>query len=225
MCFLQINVLLATSRGVGLEPIFSHAFVQRGGKIRQMVKKFQPHIKGIVSSTSEPVMVYLMAGINDLTTRKQNRCMNYSETVFEWSRHEGAEHLKSLYDWATAKLQETGATVIVCQLAPMNVALWNGHVLNRGHTLYLQCQDDYPAMQQALMQCVADVNAYLVQCYKHTPYYSPPLQRVVTPGKGKKKIQFKWNVFKDGLHMRKEMQPAVIKILKSAIKLNENATV
>ena len=66
----HINILLATSRGVGQQQNFDRAFVQRGGGggVKGLVNKYQPPIKAIVrANPNTPVMVYLMAGINDLT--------------------------------------------------------------------------------------------------------------------------------------------------------------
>ena len=210
---------------MGQEHLFDKAFVQRGGRVKAIVNRYQPHVKGIVKANpNTPVMVYLMAGINDLTTMTRRR--GYSETTFDMSSNVGTLHLKGLFDWAVEKLEATGAMVVVCQLPPMNIALWNQHGLDRVYSRFLLHEQRYPAMQAALEECVADINAYLVSCYQATPLVTPPLQRVVCPGKGFWKwgvVQKKWLRFKDGLHLRPQYEYKLAKVLVIALLHNENA--
>lgn len=225
LLFLQMNIVVATSRGAGLQGRINDpntkVHVYPGGKLRDMTEST---LKSITStgSYSSTKHIYFIAGIPDITKRIREY-KNYQEIIYTEKPEETFTRIKNEITHTNNKILEAGAIPIFCTIAPTKIKKYNEHRLRTRNTNSLYHQENYSKMQKNLEATLDLINNEITYINTSNNMSTPYLHTIIKKGTGPKeapKYTFYYNKLYDGVHATDKTKDSWATSIKQAIKKN-----
>ena len=148
LLFLQMNVLLAPSRGCDLKDLTPKevpltARVISGGSLKKLnsIAKSSPSIASPRFSTT-PTHVYIMAGIPDIT-EKLHGPHNYTEYIYNNTPQSTIQNIKNDMQEIANTIISRGAKPIFGTIAPINILKYNTFLKEKCKTSMLKHTHQY----------------------------------------------------------------------------------
>ena len=229
-----MNVIFASSRGLGLEHITPPnvtVSATSGGKLHELKAAAELIIPPPYGLVKRRKHIYFLCGIPDLTELEKSNSSNYRECVFNGDPLKVADEYCQQLSNCQSDILNRGALPIFCTIPNMNIALYNNFMLSKRITSYLQYQNEYSRMQSNLETAVNYINSKIPQINKKIQVSTPFLHDTIrqrTGRKNKKYFVYHWDKYYDGLHAPKDPKKPMIllnkwmDIIKNAIRLNES---
>ena len=229
----QMNILLASSRGVGLaslvgkeEPLakFSSTIIKPGGKLSTLRKEAAKIIPSENHCSAIP-HVYILAGVPDITTKvsHQQGHRTYTESILIGDTEDKIKHIKDEIDTCEAEIRRRGAKPIFCTISLMNITHYNNFLLNTGRTYELRHEARYNTMQTQIEHIIAKVNTHIRLTNRTNSVSTPFLHSTVLKRHGKGRRGYykpDWNTLYDGIHATDTTKEKWANTLTTAISYN-----
>ena len=229
-----MNVLLATSRGCGINPLLpkgtlDNQVVIRGGLFKKLTSEVSGAVKNLVHC-GLPTHVYVLAGINDITEKltSTNPSYWYTEVIFVNNKDSVVQDLKESIDDCAHTIKRCGARPVFCTITNMNLDKYNNHLLSRPitkqpSTSILHHSDFYAQMQEQLNLAIQEINHYIVKVNRDNKVSTPNCHTAIRKkmGRGKGYHITDWSLLYDGLHATDATKKEWARIILAAIKCNK----
>ena len=228
-----MNIVVATSRGRGLKAIERKRndvvmSVHPGGKLWRLKKEALHLIKEMGDSdATRPTLVYFVAGIPDITIKKQanfklyGRHRHYEEVVMPESNLDTLIKDMTFLFVSTAEcIKKAGATPVFATIAPMSIATWNSHRLHKHRTTHLTFFKNYDIMQTKLELLISSINKNIHQINKSNNVHTPRLSKsIMYQRRGHSRCRY--GMLVDGVHPSLKLSASWIDTLDRVFDLNK----
>lgn len=124
-------------------------------------------------------IVYIMAGIPDISCRRKNRAIPYEESWFENNDNTKFHEISNKLDTILNLLYSIGCKVVFIPITTMSIDAWNMHRQCFGKTRYLMYQTGYPLMQVQLNDIIHKINNLITQINNDNKMVTPFLHSCV----------------------------------------------
>jgi hypothetical protein len=225
-----MNVLLCTSRGRSLKELIPP-------KAPNMVKYFPGATTYRLANEADQILrdprlrkesthFYIIAGLPDLTTRKQDRSKNYQEVIFEEEPEEAANRIIRLLYNLCDRINSQGPIPILCPVIPSDLEKWNFTRLRQHKTKYLIFKNKYHEMQENLQLATTLINKQIIRYNEENSLRTPFIHRpIIKHLKSKSKFRFTFINFPDGVHPNHHLALKWVEKLYTAFSQNrENSS-
>ena len=232
-----MNVLVATSRGGGLDSLTKQGIqlkghVHPGAKLMDLhhdINDPKCHIIPPSQSSTENTHIYILAGTNDITTltRKHPHIHPYTECIYTETPTETIAHIKRDMAKCADTIRDKGATPIFCTITPLNIEKYNQSLITKNWTRTLTHQDNYNTWQQQIDTIMHDLNEHIIETNNTNNLATPLCHKAIITHHGNKKRGYwrtNWNLLKDGLHGGQKIRKAWAHSISAAIMKNRNIT-
>ena len=223
-----MNVLLATSRGMGirerLHNTFDHAVVERGAAFKHLTAKIPEALK-FVTKQGLPTHVYVLAGSNDITEKLVSDSNHYwyTEVICVVDKDLAVIGLKQSIDDCARTIKSNGATPVFCTITNTNIDLYNHSLLANNNTSVLHHSPYYSTMQINITSTIEEINRYIIEINKRNNVSTPHCHSAIRKkrGRGKGYRVYDWSLLKDGLHATPQTKDLWAESIRAAIKNND----
>ena len=163
--YLQMNILLASSRGAGLSSQMDqdiHSYFYPGSsrtKLDEIAKSVipSPHLHHKKAHT------YILTGIPDIT-RKINSYTptRYTECIYTGDTDTTIKNIKQDIDTIENTITQCGVVPVFCTITHMNITHYKNHLKQKGKTTRLHYTQHYNTMQTQVEKILDQVNYYII---------------------------------------------------------------
>ena len=222
--FLQMNILLASSGGHGLKdhlPDITRSRVISGAILSQLKDVIK--YSNIISHTSRPSHVYIIAGIPDITQKLKGP--NYTECIYIGDPDKTIEHIKSNMKALADTTLEHGGTPIFCTITAINITKYNNFLKNTRKTSALKHAQHYPDMQTQIDTIIDSINNHIINTNINSNVSTPWLHKTITYRHGKVGRAYRkkqWRALYDGLHATNPTKKKWAESINKTISYNHN---
>ena len=197
-----------------------------GAKLYDLYEVVEGELSTALEEADEPPIVYVMAGICDLTYRIKRRCRGspIDEVIIPplESINEVIDHSKNAIDDLSRFIFRHGGIPNFCTIYPMALGDWNQHRLNKGKTTILTKADEYHQMQTKLEEMICEVNGEIINTNRANKLQTPLIHKCLEHNRGKNKpVTYKYNLLQDGCHPSPKLAKIIAKSLNKTITLNK----
>ena len=151
------NILVTSSRGVGLHTLVKGEVLEWGGLTTEVIpggrfSTIAQYVRDLLPSlgkTQSPPHIYIMTGIPDITTLYKGFRFSkkYKECILLDSVESIVDRVKFNIDRCSVKIRNAGGIPIFCTITHMNITKYNQHSLEKNKTFTQLHSDHYKAMQ------------------------------------------------------------------------------
>ena len=224
-----MNILLATSRGGGLETLIkgkntiNKNHVILGAPLSKLTERATTIIPPR-HTTILPSHVYILAGVPDISKKiKGRKGQKYTECIYTDTPDNTIASLITAINTCADTIKGQGATPIFCTITDINIKDYNTHLLKEGKTLHLHHTHQYENMQASVEFITVNVNNHIITINKENGVSTPFLHMAIKQRRGQKPNHYYktiWNRLKDGVHGTYKTRKLWADSISSAIKIN-----
>ena len=163
---LQMNILLADSRGGGLKSRIPKEHrgqvmsrVYPGARINFLTTKAEKMLNTRRHVTQD-THIYIMGGINDITHKHSS--WQYTEVTYTEKSEDTIQRVINDLENCATTIKEKGATPIFCTITSSDITKYNHHMLKKRWTRTLRHENQYTNMQTELEKTIIAINAHIV---------------------------------------------------------------
>ena len=228
-----MNIIVATSRGKGLQPIkhevkHTSLHYKGGAKIAELVKTASEILEKTDLNSSEPVFVYFVAGLPDVTTKNEDTLYlhgftaPYQEITFPECPEAAAVRVIQEFQHASNAIRQYNATPVFSTIAPISLSSWNYIRLYQHKTALLKFSHLYQYHQINLCHAIKTINSGIGRINQANGVATPKLCDIVTVKRcSDKSLRILYSKFtEDGVHLKPSVQKAWVRCLVRVIKKN-----
>ena len=198
-----------------------------GAKIYDLYEVVDGEIAEIADNADDPPVIYVSAGICDLTHRfKRIFQGNRIDEVILLPKSEHPDiiaNTQSALEDLQRFIYRQGAIPVIATIYPMAIGDWNSHRLNSGKTYTLTKAAEYEAMQCYLEDMCDAVNSEIITLNRNNNLKTPLLHKCLEHNRGKnRKATKRYNLLVDGCHPTPKLAIDIARSLSKTIALNKS---
>ena len=231
------NIIMATSRGFGVEPHLSSAhtrvYSHPGQSLAFLTHKAVQHIHALqrTSTISQSIHVYFMAGLCDITYKdeipaKQDRPKYYKgplyqEVIYTETPKETLIRMKTQIANTAQQIKNAGAVPCFCTIPPCSISKWNNKRLSKHRTTHLLHHRQYKDMQGLLQHAITDINKHIVETNIQNDMFTPKIaDTIIRKKSSKRSYRTYYTKLRDGVHATTDTDREWGDIFKQAMQIN-----
>ena len=196
-----------------------------GAKLYDLYDLIDGELAACIEEADDSPLVYVMAGICNLTYRIKRRCKEglIDEVIVQpkVAQREIVDSTLEAVDDMQRFISRQGGIPVITTIFPMAIADWNQHRLNSGKTVTLTKADSYAEMHCYLEDMLDEVNSAIIETNRNNKVLTPLMHKCLEHNRGRNKtVTKKYNLLNDGCHPSPKLAKAIGKSLSKTIVLN-----
>lgn len=211
--------IFTSSRGKTLEGKINCEYIEviPGGKLNVLCDIAYKKLKNVEGRK----LVYFVAGIPDICTLDKIRKHKYEESYLKQIElKDHIQRIKSVLKRVEFKMKCIDCTVVYATITTMSFESWNFHRLEKGKTVFLKYQAEYPAMQKKLNDILHEINNFITCMNTKNGVVTPFLHSPVQKCSGGT-IRYLYSKLVDGVHPTPELAAVWVRRMNSTVRVNE----
>ena len=216
-----MNIIVCTSRGHAIReqftnlagPNIKYSFhIFPGARFSRLITNTRELLSHHFSKVQDTKIVYIIAGLPDVTTKVNDRRANYQEVIFTETPETVRDRVMRDIHRLSDMVHSFNCIVVFSPIVPSNIEKWNKVRLSQSKTVKLLHVQHYSEMQKKLHSTILDLNREIVAINVSNNVSTPFLtSEIITCYKRKRaagtnqnhnsSYKFSYQCMPDGVHV------------------------